>query len=77
MPVSSYLENGPPRVKTMRDASEHTRYIRLAAQVAPYIKQANGADVPKGSWKTPSMAANSALIRPVFGVLKSFVPNSS
>lgn len=82
MPISSYLEsNGTPHVKTWRDASEHTRFIRMAATVAPFINQPNGLNVPKGGFNSKSggMASSrdARLISPVFGTFKTFAPNNS
>jgi hypothetical protein len=43
MPVSSFLElgGGGARIHTplTTDASEHTRYLRMAATIAPYINR--------------------------------------
>jgi len=51
MPVRSFIElgnNGVRHVGLTSDASEHTRYIRMAATIAPYIR--NGVSpVPKPS----------------------------
>lgn len=82
MPIASYLEsNGTPHAKTWRDASEHTRFIRMAATVAPFISQPNGLNVPKGGFNSKSggMQANrdARLISPVFGTFKTFAPNNS
>lgn len=82
MPIASYLEsNGTPHVKTWRDASEHTRFIRMAATAAPFIKNANGLDIPKGGYNSKSggmqASRDARLIAPVFGTFKSFAPNNS
>ena len=74
MPVTSYLEPATPRHKSVGDASEHTRYIRMMATVAPYIR--NGvAAAPTLGWKSPAISTQARLIAPLFGSLNAFIPN--
>lgn len=82
MPIASYLEsNGTPHAKLWRTASEHTRFVRMAATIAPFVNNANGLNVPKGGWNSKSggMAASrdARLIAPVYATFKTFAPNSS
>lgn len=75
MPVRSFLELSEPRhVKLTTDASEHTRYIRMAAQVAPYINDGVGA-APRLGWKSPEISAQARLIAPLYGILNAAFPN--
>lgn len=75
MPVSSFLEpNAPRHVRLTTDASEHTRYLRMAAQVAPYINQGVGA-APRLGWKSPEISAQARLIAPLYGILNNVLPN--
>jgi hypothetical protein len=75
MPVSSYLELNTPRHAALTtDASEHTRYIRLAATVAPYINSGVAA-APILGWKSPSISTDARLIAPLYGILNGFLPN--
>ena len=74
MPATSYFEPGTPRHKSVGDASEHTRYIKMMATVAPYIQ--NGvAAAPRLGWKSPAISAQARLIAPLFGSLNAFIPN--
>jgi len=75
MPVSSYLElNTPRHVRLTTDASEHTRYLRMAATVAPYINDGIAA-APRLGWKSPSLSTEARLIAPLYGILNGFLPN--
>ncbi len=75
MPVTSYLElNEPRHVRLTTSASEHTRYVRMAATVAPYIQ--NGvAAAPRLGWKSNELSAQARLIAPIYGILNRFIPN--
>ena len=74
MPVSSYLElNTPRHVRLTTDASEHTRYVRMAATVAPYISDGVAA-APRLGWKSPSLSTEARLIAPLYGILNGFLP---
>ena len=75
MPVESFLELSEPRhVRLTTSASEHTRYLRMAAQIAPYIQ--NGvAAAPALGWKSNEISAQARLIAPIYGILNRFIPN--
>lgn len=75
MPVRSYLElNEPRHVRLTTDASDHTRYIRLTATVAPYIR--NGvAAAPTLGWKSNELSAQARLIAPLYGIVRGILPN--
>ena len=75
MPVSSYLELSEPRhVRLTTSASEHTRYLRMAATVAPYIN-AGGQRAPALGWKSNELSAQARLIVPIYGILNGLYPN--
>jgi len=74
MPIDSYFEPNTPRHVKPGSASDHTRYVRLLATVAPYIN--NGvAAAPTLGWKTPELSAQARLILPIYGSLNAFIPN--
>lgn len=75
MPVGSFFEIDKPRhVQLTTSASDHTRYIRLMATVAPYINNGVGA-APRLGWKTNELSAQARLIAPLYGKLNAFLPN--
>lgn len=74
MPVISYFEpNAPRHAALTTSASDHTRYVRLMAQVAPYIN--NGVNrAPTLGWKSNEISAQARLITPLWGSLNAFIP---
>ena len=75
MPVRSFLElNEPRHVRLTTDASEHTRYLRMAAQVAPFINQGVSA-APRLGWKSPEISAQARLIAPLYRIMNATRPN--
>ncbi len=75
MPVGSFFEIDTPRhVRLTTSASDHTRYVRLMATVAPYINNGVGA-APRLGWKTNELNAQARLIAPLYGKLNAFLPN--
>ena len=79
MPVRSFLELDGKGVQVhvglTSDASEHTRYIRMAATLAPYIS--NGVSpVPNAlGWRSMDANRDARIIAPIFGRVRSFLPN--
>ncbi len=75
MPAESFLElNAPRHVRLTTSASEYTRYLRMSATVAPYIR--NGvAAAPTLGWKSNEISAQARLITPLFGIVNSLYPN--
>lgn len=75
MPVISYFEPNAPRHAALTStASDHTRYVRLMAQVAPYIN--NGVNqAPTLGWKSNEISAQARLITPIWGALNAFIPS--
>lgn len=75
MPVQSYLElNEPRHVRLTTSASEHTRYLRMAATVAPYINDGVAA-APRLGWKSNELSTQARLIAPLFGIVNGLYPN--
>lgn len=75
MPVRSFLElNEPRHVRLTTDASEHTRYLRLAAQVAPYVRDGVSA-APRLGWKSNEISAQARLIAPLYRIMNATRPN--
>jgi hypothetical protein len=76
MPVFSYFEPDTPRhVALTTSAGDHTRYVRLMAQAAPYIQGGKQVGAPTLGWKSPSMNKEVQLIAPLWGSLNAFIPN--
>lgn len=74
MPTSPYFEIDKPRHNIVGDASDHTRFIRLTATIAPYIN--NGvAAAPTLGWKSPALATSTRVIAPIYGKVLAFLPN--
>ena len=79
MPVSSFLELGGSgvnvHVRLPSDASEHTRYIRMAATIAPYIAK-GVSPVPNAlGWRSMDASRDARVIAPIYGRVRSFLPN--
>lgn len=75
MPAESYLElNDPRHVRLPSSASEHTRYLRMAATIAPYIND-RGQKAPTLGWKSNEISAQARLIVPLYGILNGLYPN--
>lgn len=76
MPVFSYFEPNTPRHATLTtSAGDHTRYVRLMAQAAPYVQSGQQVGAPTLGWKSPSLSADVRLIAPLWGSVNAFIPN--
>lgn len=76
MPVESYFEISEPRhVRLTTSAGEHTRYVRMLAQAAPYVQAGQQVGAPRLGWKSPALSAEARLIAPLWGALNTFLPN--
>lgn len=78
MPTNPFFEVSPQQrhIGPPADASDYTRYVRLAASIAPYVN--NKVTVPGRptlGWKSPRLAAEVAVISPIFGQFNAFLPN--
>ena len=76
MPTSPYGQVNPTvRRMMVGDASEHTRFIRMASTIAPYAAQ-NQAAIPNLlGWRSMQARRDVGVILPILGAFKSFVPN--
>ena len=76
MPTSPYGQVNPRVRRAMvGDASEHTRFIRMSATIAPYVSQ-NQAAIPNLlGWRSMQARRDVGVIMPILGAFKSFVPN--
>jgi hypothetical protein len=76
MPVESYFEISQPRhARLTTSAGEHTRYVRMLAQAAPYVQSGQTVGAPTLGWKSPALNAEVRLIAPLWGALNTFLPN--
>lgn len=74
MGTSPYqLVGNTPFRAQVGSASDNTRSIRLAAQVAPYLAGINSA--PRLGWKSPALSAEARLAVTIFGSIKSSFPS--
>ena len=76
MPTSPYGQVNPPVRRAMvGDASEHTRFIRMASTIAPYQSQ-NQAAIPNLlGWRSMQATRDVRVIMPILGAFKSYIPN--
>lgn len=78
MPVSqSFFEPGATQ-RHLRgvDASEYTRFVRMAATVAPYIDTTTSVRIPFARLGQSQQAVRDArVVGPIFGGLRPFVAN--
>jgi hypothetical protein len=75
MPTLPFFElraTGVDRHRQVADASDITKYRRIAATYAPFKDQ-----LPKLGWKSPSLNTEMQLIKPVFGLFRSQFPNTN
>lgn len=74
--MESFFEISEPRhVRLTSSAGEHTRYVRMMAQAAPYIQSGRVVGAPTLGWKSPALNAEVRLIAPLWGALNTFLPN--
>jgi hypothetical protein len=76
MPTSPYGQVNPPvRRMMVGDASEHTRFIRMASTIAPYQSQ-NQAAIPNLlGWRNMQASRDVRVVMPILGAFKSYIPN--
>ena len=76
MPTSPYGQVNPPvRRMMVGDASEHTRFIRMASTIAPYASQNQAARPTLLGWRDMQASRDVRVIMPILAAFKSFVPN--
>jgi hypothetical protein len=76
MPTSPFGQVNPPNRRAMvGDASEFTRFVRMASTIAPYASQ-NQAAIPNLlGWRDMGASRDVRTIAPILGSFKSFIPN--
>ena len=76
MPTSPYGQVNPPVRRAMvGDASEHTRFIRMASTIAPYQSQGQAAIPNLLGWRSMAASRDVRVIMPILGAFKSYIPN--
>jgi hypothetical protein len=76
MPTSPFGQVNPPVRRAMvGDASEFTRFVRMASTLAPYASQNQGAIPNLLGWRSQQASRDVRVIMPILGAFKSFVPN--
>lgn len=70
------MEFGPKCHIRTGDASDHTRYIRMRAELAPYIaKGVNPAPSTLG-WRDMAANRDAKVVAPVFSFVRGLFPNA-
>jgi hypothetical protein len=83
MPTSPFLKIGGPYSPRVGSASDHTRFLRLAAEIAPLIVDsrtgagAGRTTVPKNAYSPVRRSATAGFTPLVYGFIKSYSPNNS
>lgn len=75
MPTLPFFEPraaGIDRHRQVADASDVTKFRRIMATQAPFLDS-----LPKLGWKSPSLDTSVRIIRPVFGLFRTQVPNTN
>lgn len=75
MPTLPFFEqpaSGVDGHRQVADASDFTRFKRMAAEAAPFLDQ-----LPKLGWRSPSLATNVRLISSRFRAFRARFPNAS
>jgi hypothetical protein len=76
MPTSPFGQVNPTVRRAMvGDASEHTRFVRMAATLGPYASQNQAARPNSLGWRDMGASRDARVIMPILGAFKSFVPN--
>ena len=76
MPTSPFGQVNPPVRRAMvGDASEHTRFIRMSATLAPYQTMNQGASPNLLGWRDMQASRDARVMMSILGTYKSFIPN--
>lgn len=76
MPTSPYGQVNPTVRRAMvGDASEHTRFIRMASTIAPYVTQNSAARPNLLGWRDMQATRDVKVIMPILATFKSYIPN--
>lgn len=57
------------------DASEHTRFIRMTATLAPYLSKGTSPAPNLLGWRDMGANRDARIAAPFFAAYKSFIPN--
>ena len=75
MPTLPFFEPrtaGVDRHRQVADASDITKFRRIAATQAPFLDA-----LPKLGWRSPSLYTSLRVMRPVYGIFRAQVPNTN
>jgi hypothetical protein len=76
MPTSPFGQVNPPNRRAMvGDASEFTRFVRMASTIGPYASQNQSAIPNSLGWRDMSASRDARTFAPILGTFKSFIPN--
>jgi len=76
MPTTPFMQINPPNRRNMvADTSDYTRFLRMSATLAPYVKQ-GGSPIPNAlGWRSQAANRDARVIAPMYLAFKSFIPN--
>ena len=76
MPTSPFGQVNPGNRRAMvGDASEFTRFVRMASTIGPYASQSQGMRPNSLGWRDMGASRDARTFAPILGTFKSFVPN--
>ena len=76
MPTSPFGQVDPGNRRAMvGDASEFTRFVRMASTIAPYSSQNQSMRPNSLGWRDMSASRDARVFAPILGTFKSFIPN--
>jgi hypothetical protein len=76
MPTSPFGQVNPPNRRAMvGDASEHTRFVRITATLAPYLGKGTSPAPTLLGWRDMGASRDARIAAPIFATYKSFIPN--
>jgi hypothetical protein len=76
MPTSPFGQIDPSNRRAMvGDASEFTRFVRMASTIGPYAAQNQSAIPNSLGWRDMRASRDARTFAPILGTFKSFIPN--
>jgi hypothetical protein len=76
MPTSPFGQVNPGNRRAMvGDASEFTRFVRMASTIGPYAAQNQSARPNSLGWRDMGASRDARVFGPILGTFKSFIPN--
>jgi hypothetical protein len=76
MPTSPFGQIDPGNRRAMvGDASEFTRFVRMASTIGPYASQNKSAIPNSLGWRDMGASRDARTFAPILGTFKSFIPN--